>query len=66
MYMKVKIKPALGLILLCLTKQSIADLPEQEQKRFLQTGQQQWLRQLENMSLQQPEKEAKPMQVLTQ
>lgn len=66
MYMKVKIKPALGLILLCLTQQSIADLPEQEQKRFLQTGQQQWLRQLENMSLQQPEKEAKPMQVLTQ
>lgn len=64
--MKAKIKPVFSLILLCLAQQSIADAPEQEQKRFLQTGQQQWLRQLENTPLQQLEEEAQPMRVLTQ
>jgi len=48
-HMQMKTSALLIIFTLCTAQHSWGNTtPEQDQKRFLQTGQQQWLRQLEN------------------
>ena len=47
MQIKTRVLPVI--MVLCMSQQIWGDTtPDQDQKHFLQTGQQQWLRQLEN------------------